>query len=129
MVELVGRRAQAELGVARRGQLHQPGLGRLDDRGEVAAHGRLQVGDRTAHALEEQARHAGQERLPAGKAPDVDGQVDVVAGLRVEDGVPQLCRKGADGGMLAEPAAGQLDVGAAQRDGGTTGRAWPRGRP
>jgi hypothetical protein len=75
--QLVRRGAQAELGVARCGQLHQPRLRRLDDGREVAAHGRLQVRDGAAHALEEQARHARQERLPAGKAPDVDGQVDV----------------------------------------------------
>ena len=94
MAHLVGGGAQAELGVARRGQLHQPGLGRLDDRGEVAAHGRLQVRDGAARPLEDQARHARQERLAAGKAPHVDGQVDVLAGLAVEDGVPQLVREG-----------------------------------
>src|SRR5262249_32812712 len=79
--QLVGGGAQAELRVARRRQLHQPGLRRLEDRGEVAAHGGLEVGGEAARPLEEQARDAGQERLAAGEAPDVDGQVDVVAWL------------------------------------------------
>src|SRR5579872_164720 len=71
VAQLVGRSAQAEFGVVTvaGGQKHEAGLGGLDDRGEVAAHGRLEVGDGSAHALEEQAGHARQEALPAGEAP------------------------------------------------------------
>ena len=127
--DLVGSGAQAELGVARRGQLHQPGLGRLDDRREIAAHRRLQIGNRPAHALEEQARHARQKRLAAGKAPDVDR-------------ADKCLRRAGDRGWLARFAAGKRGRRTARQTSGrparcrraaaadgTTGPASLRGRP
>ena len=65
------------------------------------------VAHRPAHPLEAQARHARQERLPAGEAPDVHRQEDVVARLRLEDGVPHRPGIGARLRALGVESAGQ----------------------
>jgi len=59
---------------------------RLNDRGEVAAHGRLQVRDRPANSLKQKAAHPNKNTLTSRKAPDVDGRTDVVAGLALAVG-------------------------------------------
>jgi hypothetical protein len=113
---LVGRRPQSEFGITVGGSLHQPCLGSLDNRSEVAAHCRLQIRDGAAGTvLEAQAGHTLDEGLSARQAPDVDGKIDVFAFLSGENRVPEFAGESLDAGARQGPVSGEFDVGPLER--------------